>query len=278
MAEAICSRGDILLCEDWEWSTNPDFVAVSADWTGHGWDQGQSDLNAYPGDNVFGLNTMPSGTPFSGNNCLTITISPSPADGSLFPMNAITNVTLGNWVHARQYVKFSPGYKFMGYQSGNEQKCAYFRSDSGGVLIWRFELQTTATDSTGNFGKWQLDPSPPHVISYNTNQPGNFTVNAGVWYCVEFAVKLPTSSADNDGALRLWVDGVLATVKDNIVITGGATTPINNYWITAYYGGNPGDTHPLQYVWYDNIVVSTSYIGPLDAPASSSPLVGILQG
>ena len=143
-------------------------------------------------------------------------------------------------------------------------------------MIWRVELQTAATDGIGALGKWQLNPSPLHERIYNCNQLGvDCTIHPGQWYAVEFAVRLPTSSADNDGALRLWVNGTLALVQDNIPITAGNTNPINGFWLTAYYGGNPGDPHPTtQYLWYDNIVVATSPIGtiPIASPRAPSNL------
>jgi hypothetical protein len=261
------SSGTILMTEDFDWSTDPDYVATAADWRSHGWDPSDSDKANYPGDNVFCNNTYPNSTgPQAGSKCAyRVQISASPEDGTFFPLHSIANVPVnGSWVHARLYVKFDTGYKFMGYQSGNEQKLAYFRSDSGDTLIWRVELQITATDGTGDNAKWQLNPSPPHDIIYNCNQEGvDCTVNTNTWYSVEFAVKTPTSSADNDGSLRLWVNGVLVISQDNIAITAGNTTPINSFWLSQYYGGNPGDDHPQQYLWIDDIVVSTGYIGPV---------------
>src|SRR5438552_7703839 len=52
-AEAVCSRSDVLMCEDWEWSTNLAFVATASNWNSRGWDPSQSDFLAYPNTNVF---------------------------------------------------------------------------------------------------------------------------------------------------------------------------------------------------------------------------------
>src|SRR6266705_6690129 len=271
-AEAVCARGDILMCEDFQWSTDPNYVATAADWRAHGWDPSDSDKAAYPNDNVFCNNIFPHSTGFlTTSNCAyQVQLNASPSDGTFFPNHAISDIPVnGSWVYARMYIKWSTGYVFM---RTNEQKLAYFRSDSG-TLVWRVELQHTATDDTRTVGKWQIDPSPPHVQIYNCNQIGvNCTIQTNRWYSVEFGVRTPTSSADNNGALRVWVDGVLMISQENIVITGGNTTPINGVWLCQYYGGNPGDNRPQQWIWIDNIVVSTNYIGPIGSrpPAPSN--------
>src|SRR5438876_1095862 len=134
------------MCEDWEWSSDPTFVAVAADWQAHGWDTSASDLTAHPNNNVYGASSMPQGAPHAGNCGFMLELPASPIDATLFPIHGIADVALGQWVHARLYVKYSPGYVFMGYQSGNEEKVAYFRSDGGSpsALIWRVELQNPA--------------------------------------------------------------------------------------------------------------------------------------
>ena len=267
--EQVCSRSDVLFCEDWEWSTSSTYKGTATDWQSHGWDANQGDLDSHTGDNVY---CKSSTYGYKNTICAYEVSVEADVSDTLYPLHPITNQGLGSWTYARFYVKFSPGYLFNGYQSGNEQKLAYFRSDTANALVWRVEMQVTAKDSSGSTGVWQINPSPPHDIKYDCNQNGvDCTVVPGQWYNVEFAVHMPTSGADNNGGLRVWIDGKLAISKDNIVITAGSTTPITSFWLSTYYGGTPGDPHPLQYVWYDNIVVATNPIGPIEASSDTTP-------
>ena len=104
-------------------------------------------------------------------------------------------------------------------------------------------------------------------------QGSNSLITDGDWHCVEQRYKMNTHngiSFNNDGVWQLWIDGVL---KATFVVpwnqNGAPSSPIrgfravliggnnNNYWASS-------GTITEREQWYaiDDIVISTTYIGP----------------
>jgi hypothetical protein len=114
----------------------------------------------------------------------------------------------------------------------------------------------------------------------------------GRWQCVEVMVKGNTAPDRRDGELALWTDGVLRAhfhrgarrgpwtgLGFQLVQTGGEpfegflwrtdnAVKINTLWLLHYvtpeavrrHGGDPGRPHR---VWFDQVVVSRRYVGPI---------------
>jgi hypothetical protein len=115
------------------------------------------------------------------------------------------------------------------------------------------------------------------------------------WQCVEVMLKLNSAPEKPDGELALWLDGKPAmhvqqgTPRDDwsgmgfrVRKTGGAPfegfrwrrsdeLKINFFWLLFYVTENAGrqnhveKPNPVSRVWFDDIVVSTEYIGPIMA-------------
>ena len=113
------------------------------------------------------------------------------------------------------------------------------------------------------------------------------------WQCVEVMLKLNSAPEKADGELALWLDGKPAMsirkgtpradwtgLGFHVLEEGGApfegfrwrTSPdlkINFLWLLHYVtensarANNVANPHPINRVWFDNIVVSTEYIGPI---------------
>jgi hypothetical protein len=112
------------------------------------------------------------------------------------------------------------------------------------------------------------------------------------WQCVEVMVKLNSKPETPDGELALWLDGKLAAhfskgarrgswsgMGFSLVDQGGGpfegfrfrTTndlKLNFFWLLHYVTENAArqnrvaKPNPTNRVWFDNVVVSTAYIGP----------------
>lgn len=65
----------------------------------------------------------------------------------------------------------------------------------------------------------------------------------------------------HDGVLQVWVNGEMIMDYNDVVFRYTDTMVIDNFSLATYFGSNSGaDTH----VSFDNVVVATEYIGPVD--------------
>jgi hypothetical protein len=117
------------------------------------------------------------------------------------------------------------------------------------------------------------------------------------WQCVEVMVKLNSAPEKADGELALWLDGRPAMeVRQGTlraewsglgfkVLKRGGTPfegfrwrtsdrlKLNSFWLEHYVTENAARANrvaapnPVNRVWFDNVVVATSYIGPLKPTA-----------
>lgn len=80
----------------------------------------------------------------------------------------------------------------------------------------------------------------------------------GQWVCFELMVQLNTVG-QRDGRVAVWQDGALIADWQNIRFRD--STSVNLDEITVQNGGQ-GSTQ-INDKWYDNVVIATSYIGPI---------------
>lgn len=78
------------------------------------------------------------------------------------------------------------------------------------------------------------------------------------WYCYEQMVKLNTIG-QNDGEVKVWVDGILRADWTNLVIHQVDPLKIDSVSLDLHSIGSDR----LNKKWYDNVVIATSYIGPM---------------
>jgi len=89
------------------------------------------------------------------------------------------------------------------------------------------------------------------------------TEESGTWVLVEAHAKLNTPGK-SDGQARLWIDGRLEAVRENLNFRGSYTEHgINAVFLESYWNSGSVKT---QGRWYDNFVVSTKSIGPVVCP------------
>jgi hypothetical protein len=82
------------------------------------------------------------------------------------------------------------------------------------------------------------------------------------WYCIEQYARMNTPGK-NDGILRAWVDGKPAFEKTDIRMRDAGTLKIEAIWLNVYLGGSwtaKSDHH----LYIDEVVISRSYIGPVE--------------
>jgi hypothetical protein len=85
--------------------------------------------------------------------------------------------------------------------------------------------------------------------------------NSGKWFCVEMHVKL-NDPGESNGVQEFWIDGELEARREGLNFVGTYTDySINAIFFENYWNeGSPKE----QERYFDNIVVSRSYIGPVD--------------
>lgn len=266
-AEGVCSRGDILLCEDWE--------RLNAGCpVGAGWGVTQSNCTSYGG----GIVSNPLLSTANSKRTLEIYLKAG-TRSTIFPEASLTPQQTVTYV--RWYAMWSPGFVY----NSNINKHLYVMSNSSSGLNWRvplhmerapgyttiarpvFQLYCGYTDyatsqcSGGEKRLYQNIGTPVDIV------PGN-------WYEFEIMVKPDTYGNPFSGELKLWINGVLKAQHTNVSVRKSTdNSPINAVQLAAYYGG-AGDVAPQdQQVWYDNIVVGKSYIGPLgESPSPPTSL------
>ena len=86
----------------------------------------------------------------------------------------------------------------------------------------------------------------------------DFVPERGRWYCYELMVQA-NRPAERDGRVAFWVDGALMGDFPNLRFRTVDTLKINRVDLGLYESRRM----PVQRVWIDDVVVATSYIGPM---------------
>jgi len=123
------------------------------------------------------------------------------------------------------------------------------------------------------FYSYHLDKRGPWGENYEVRKKVPITV--GSWHCVERHMKLnsvdPTKPdpAVADGLEELWVDGELTIRKEGVRFRRVAGLRITFLSLETYYHGLPKQydrARPIK-VYFDNVVISRKYVGPLGKKA-----------
>lgn len=169
------------------------------------------------------------------------------------------------------------------------------------VYPWPYshEKFATAIDPFKSDWRWDFYTYWEEMRSYNGGTYGNdfinddnFSVERGKWICVEFMMKMNDPVTERNGEQALWIDGKCWMKDGQIVSHLGEGFP-NGYWIWDSFYPNPGadpfegflwrtdeerllnwiwlslyistaPTGHVSKVWFDDVVVATEYIGPIN--------------
>jgi hypothetical protein len=88
----------------------------------------------------------------------------------------------------------------------------------------------------------------------------------GEWICYEMMVQLNTPGS-RDGRIAVWQDGKLIADWQNVRFRDTSTVKIDEIQLE---NGGQGSTRQND-KWYDNLVVATSYIGPIGSGSGAQP-------
>ncbi len=187
-------------------------------------------------------------------------------------------------LHARFYVKFHPKTGYIHHfvhlaadrtptpwpKGGAGLKPAGDQGFSSGIEPW---------------GQWGKSPAPGvwHFYSYwhemkgdaRGNYWGNFfdapqePIQPGRWYCVEAKLKANSSPEAADGEQAFWVDGKLVGDFKGIRWRTTDKLKLNTFWLLYYWTdqaarhNNDKDPGRVYEVWFDDVVLATEYVGPV---------------
>jgi hypothetical protein len=256
-AEPVCSRGDILFCQDWETKSIgcPD---------GMGGGVSQSDCGMGGG--------IVSSPVHSGTRALNIHLAPGAVD-TIYPEYSLIGTT--QHIFVRWYAMWSSGFVF----NANITKHLYIRSLNGPNNWWiRFHMARGSSSTIGvptvqiYCGETDNGCADELWLQQNVGTPVN--IIGGQWYCFEWELIPDTQGNLKSAVTRAWIDGVLIMDWSGISIRHNATAnanPMDHIWFSSYYGGGGNPSPQAQDVYYDDIVASTNYIGPSNAAAPFPP-------
>jgi hypothetical protein len=198
-------------------------------------------------------------------------------------------------LYLRFYSKFMPPYDVVGsshngggisahYFGPNNQATPGVPADGTNKFLvnlenWRGDEATTSPGQLNVYvyhpeqrSQWGDHFYPTGLVNPNTSIPFDFgpdfvsrpdiIQDLDRWYCYELMVQANTPGL-RDGRIAAWLDGVLAMDFMNLRLRDVDTLTINRVGIGLHIGSNPnGEAR----TWYDNVVVATSYIGPMVPP------------
>jgi hypothetical protein len=206
-------------------------------------------------------------------------------------------------VFMRFYAKFDSSFNVVGSSHNGAMVSASYwdgagsgpgiRADGYNKFMVAFEAyrESSSTPNPGSLEVYVYHPEQRDIwgdLFFPTGRvlpfdrtPGNFgptfvsrpevIPQLGRWYAYEIMVKANTPGL-RDGRISFWVDGVLAADFPNLRLRDTTDLKIDRVDISLH--GNGGILAATK-KWYDNVVVATSYIGPMSSggppPALPAP-------
>lgn len=140
---------------------------------------------------------------------------------------------------------------------------------------WRGDAGTASPGNLNAYVYWPEQRSmygdhwfPDGTVLPNSSMPGDFgstfvprpnvIPKLGQWYEYEFMVKANTPG-QRDGRVTFWLDGKIIADFPNIRFRDVDTLKIDRIELEFHAKSNPVEARK----WYDNLVVATTYIGPM---------------
>jgi len=89
----------------------------------------------------------------------------------------------------------------------------------------------------------------------------NFNVPRGQWFCYEFMVKT-NDIGQNNGEIKVWKDGIVVADFPDLFIRSIPDLMIDAVRLVFH----AHHSEQVNKLWWDNIVIARSYIGPISTP------------
>ena len=134
-----------------------------------------------------------------------------------------------------------------------EPWCEWGRAALPGYLFLYTYWVDMAQGSDGNWWGNMLRPAPERRVI-----PAR-----GEWVCLEQMIRV-NDIGEANGELAAWVDGELYMHFKGLRWRTDERVKIKRFGLGIYIH----EARRENVVWYDNVVLSTGYVGPLDAPGS----------
>ena len=134
------------------------------------------------------------------------------------------------------------------FNSRFEAWCDWQRLDPPGYLFLYTYWMEMQQDKDGNYWGNMLEPKKAQ----------RFLPERGKWYCLEHMIHANTPG-NHDGELAAWIDGKLYLHFTGIQWRSSEQVKIKRIDLGVYVHACTQDNT----VWYDDVVVSTGYIGPV---------------
>ena len=239
-----------------------------------------------------------SGNVFGGSKALEFTLPKT--DGEV--ANELTKILnpAQDTVFVRFYAKFDSDYNVQGSShNGVTIQASYWdgpgsgpgvRADGFNKFLVNFEAyrESAGVANPGSLVGYVYHPEQRDIwgdIFYPTGRvlpfdrtPGNFgptfvprpevVPQLGRWYSYEVMVKANTPG-QRDGRVAFWLDGALIADFPNLRLRDTTSLKIDR--VGLLFHGNGGILATSRR-WYDNVVISRSYIGPMSSGSSPGTL------
>ena len=196
-------------------------------------------------------------------------------------------------VYTRFYVKFAPDYQYPHHfvtllanertnrwsafgKAGMKPNGSYFSSGMETWFAWGKNPPPGELHLYSYYLDMDIDPKMNKYWGNSFFPPGPGKGKAAAetrvlpkldqWQSWEFMIQANTPNKA-DGKQAMWLDGVLVGEFTGIRWRNKADLKVNALWL-QHYGFDPGDPtkgawKERQTVWFDDIVVATRYIGPM---------------
>jgi hypothetical protein len=188
--------------------------------------------------------------------------------------------------HLRFYVKFEKEHEYIhhfvhlvGYnpptrwpQGGAGQRPAGNERFSSGIEPWGFWGKHPPPGAWHFYSYWcEMNRSGDGKYWGNSFAPKEpVLVQRDKWICVEMMLKCNASGEKADGEQAFWIDGKEIGRWGGIRWRTDAKLKVNGVWMLYYITENAArqnkvkEPRKVNRVWFDDIVVSRSYIGPVN--------------
>lgn len=210
-------------------------------------------------------------------------------------------------IYARFYIKFQSDWKWDTSASPQQKFFRIVHYDGSGSPFVFFQEGNSRPLSTIFLAKWNggasntaavvnyryentyyPDKANPYHVKENTYYlgTGNYAgtgedsamIGDGGWHYWEFYLKINSGVGVPDGKMKLWIDGeLISEVNDLAWGDVGAQVSPRRLWNYVMIGGNnynhyaPQSQAPEQWYAVDDLVISTTYIGPDYVIGGGSP-------
>ena len=193
-------------------------------------------------------------------------------------------------IFARFYVRFAPDAGYVHHFvhiNGETSKWGSFgkaglKPDgsnffTSGIEPW-FDWGKNPPPGRWNFYSYWPDMKPSRDGKFwgNSFQPQSGPIPRDQWICIEIHIKL-NSPGRPDGEQTLWENGIQTGHFTGINWRNNIHLKANVFWLMSYiteksyvYSAQHAPDHQMEFnpdthtVWFDQIVVATRYIGPMN--------------